>query len=187
MTAVSKLRAKHETESTKIPTFISEMVENNPFMEYYTYPDALQDWLFDVDYEHSSAKPDCKSCDKEYLKERPRKKNTDPKIHYGVIASGNQVLKHGLTREFWSEQENVLCFEMEAAGVMEHFPCLIIRGICDYADTHKNKGWQPYAASVAAAYAKEFISVLSPQAIQKVHRSPLTQTLSPTGKCSIFS
>jgi nucleoside phosphorylase len=49
---------------------------------------------------------------------------------------------------------------MEAAGLMNHFPCLVIRGICDYADSHKNKTWQPYAAATAAACAKELLSVI---------------------------
>jgi len=39
---------------------------------------------------------------------------------------------------------------MEAAGLMDEFSCLVIRGICDYADLHKNKRWQPYAAATAA-------------------------------------
>ncbi|KAI9154703.1 Ankyrin repeat domain-containing protein [Paramyrothecium foliicola] len=174
MTTISKLRARHESEHTRIPSFIAEMVARNPFLEHYTYPDSLQDCLFDAEYEHDSLKPDCKDCDKSHLKIRSPRKDTNPKVHYGVVASGNQVLKHGLTREFWSEQENVLCFEMEAAGVMDHFPCLTIRGICDYADSHKSKGWQPYAAAVAAAYGKEFLSVLKPGPVHKLQVSPHT-------------
>ena len=53
-----------------------------------------------------------------------------------------------------------MCFEMEAAGLMNDFSCLVIRGICDYADSHKNKKWQPYAAAMAAACAKEILSVI---------------------------
>lgn len=52
---------------------------------------------------------------------------------------------------------------MEAAGLMDDFPCIVIRGICDYADTHKNKRWQPYAAVTAAASAKEILSIISPK------------------------
>src|SRR5207237_6632224 len=87
--------------------------------------------------------------------------NNAPVVHYGTIASGNQVMRDGKTRdEISSEFGGVLCFEMEAAGLMISFPCLVIRGICDYADSHKNKKWQPYAAATAAAYAKEVLSVL---------------------------
>jgi hypothetical protein len=82
-------------------------------------------------------------------------------VHYGAIASGNQVMKDGVTRDrMSSELGSVLCFEMEAAGLMNSFPCLVILGICDYADSHKNKGWQPYAAATAAACAKELLSVI---------------------------
>jgi hypothetical protein len=80
-----------------------------------------------------------------------------PVIHYGLIASGNQVMRHGSTRDRLRKERDVLCFEMEAAGLMDRFPCLVIRGICDYADSHKNKRWQPYAAATAAAYAKELL------------------------------
>jgi nucleoside phosphorylase len=86
----------------------------------------------------------------------------DMQIHYGLIASGNQVIKDTATRDRLNADfnGNVLCVEMEAAGLMNEFPCLVIRGICDYADEHKNKVWQEYAAAVAAAYAKSLLSVL---------------------------
>lgn len=51
---------------------------------------------------------------------------------------------------------------------MDSFPCLVIRGICDYADSHKNKIWQPYAALTAAAYAQELLSVIPAAEIQKL-------------------
>jgi nucleoside phosphorylase len=71
------------------------------------------------------------------------------------------VIKSASERDRVSaELGGVLCFEMEAAGLMNSFPCLIIRGICDYADSHKNKRWQLYAAAAAAAYAKELLSVI---------------------------
>lgn len=69
-------------------------------------------------------------------------------------------MKNGVTRQRLRQDLDLLCFEMEAAGLMDNFPCLVIRGICDYADTHKNKRWQPYAAAVAAAYAKELLSII---------------------------
>jgi nucleoside phosphorylase len=82
-------------------------------------------------------------------------------VHYGTIASGNQVMRDGVTRDkISSGLGGVLCFEMEAAGLMNNFPCLVIRGICDYADSHKNKRWQAYAAATAAACAKEVLSVI---------------------------
>ena len=54
----------------------------------------------------------------------------DPAIHYGLIVSANQLMEDALVRDKLAAQ-GVLCFEMEAAGLMNHFPCLVIRGICD--------------------------------------------------------
>jgi hypothetical protein len=72
-------------------------------------------------------------------------------------------MRDGVERDRVSaELGGVLCFEMEAAGLMNNFPCLVIRGICDYADSHKNKKWQVYAAGTAAACAKEVLSVIPP-------------------------
>lgn len=62
--------------------------------------------------------------------------------------------------------DGCICFEMEAAGLMDNFPCLVIRGICDYADTHKNDRWQNYAAIAAAAYAKELLQVLEGENVE---------------------
>lgn len=79
-------------------------------------------------------------------------------------------MKDGITRDgLSSELGGVLCFEMEAAGLMNNFPCLVIRGICDYADSHKNKGWQPYAAATAATCAKELLSVIPERHVLETH------------------
>lgn len=81
----------------------------------------------------------------------------NPTIHYGLIASADQLMKDALIRDRLTAEKGVLCFEMEAAGLMNHFPCLVIRGIYDYVDSHKNKEWQGYAAIVAAVYARDLL------------------------------
>jgi len=78
-------------------------------------------------------------------------------------------MKHGPTRDRIAKEEAILCFEMEAAGLMDNFPCIVIRGICDYADAHKNKRWQRYAAATAAAYAKEFLGVIDKQEVEALN------------------
>jgi nucleoside phosphorylase len=87
-------------------------------------------------------------------------------IHYAINASGSSLMKDATGRDRLSEQEEVLCFEMEAAGLMNRFPCLVIRGICDYSDSHKNDDWQKYAAMMAAAYTKEVLRVLMPGTVK---------------------
>jgi nucleoside phosphorylase len=126
----------------------------------YTYQGVDNDDLFEAEYDHVGGGTTCDQCDRSRLVSRPARDGTEPVIHYGTIASGNQVMRHGVTRDRWRLELNVLCFEMEASGLMNNFPCLVIRGICDYADSHKNKRWQPYAAATAAAYAKELLYVI---------------------------
>ncbi|KAF4631103.1 hypothetical protein G7Y89_g7028 [Cudoniella acicularis] len=124
----------------------------------FTKPPQDQDELFAADYDHIEGQPTCALCDRDYLVRR-KVRDEFPVVHYGTIASGNQVMKDAKKRDEVAKDFDVLCFEMEAAGLMniDTFPCLVIRGICDYADTHKNKDWQGYAASTAAAYTKELL------------------------------
>ncbi|KAI0813924.1 hypothetical protein GGR55DRAFT_486965 [Xylaria sp. FL0064] len=82
-----------------------------------------------------------------------------PMIHFGAYASGDRVMKSGEHRDEIANREEVIGFEMEGAGVWEIFPCIIIKGVCDYADSHKNKKWQDYAAVTAAACLKAFLEV----------------------------
>ena len=94
-----------------------------------------------------------------------------PRIHYGTIGSSNLVFKDGITRERLRGDLHILCVEMEAAGLMDDFHCLVIRGICEYADSHKNKQWQPYATATTAAYAKELLSITSAHGIDKTTKA----------------
>ncbi|KAJ5171654.1 NACHT nucleoside triphosphatase [Penicillium capsulatum] len=89
------------------------------------------------------------------------------RVHYGLIASGNKVVENAQSRDLLDKRfgGHLLCVEMEAAGLMNDFPCIVIRGICDYADSEKEKSWQEYAAAVAAAYAKELLGCVQPSVV----------------------
>jgi nucleoside phosphorylase len=105
-------------------------------------------------------------CDESHLVQRDRldeKRQLDsensaaaqqPAIHIGAVASGDSVIKSAVHRDRIAKQENVIAFEMEGAGVWDEVPCIVVKGVCDYADCHKHKGWQNFAAAVAAAAAK---------------------------------
>lgn len=80
-----------------------------------------------------------------------------PSLHFGLIASGDAVMKSGEHRDEIAAREKVIGFEMEGAGVWDNFPCVVIKGVCDYADSHKNKKWQGHAAAAAAACMKAFL------------------------------
>jgi nucleoside phosphorylase len=102
---------------------------------------------------------------------RERSKDEDnPAIHYGLIATGNQLMQNALVRDRLATERGVLCFDVEVADLINHFPCLVIRGICDYSDSHKSEEWHGYAAVAAAAYAKDLLCRISPHKIQSEKR-----------------
>jgi nucleoside phosphorylase len=116
-----------------------------------------QDQLFEAEYDYIAGEATCEACRIDRQVTRLTREDANPAIHYGLIASGNQVIRDGITWERLRRELNVLYCEIEAAELMDDFPCLVIRGIYDYADSCKIKQWQPYAATTAAAYAKELL------------------------------
>ncbi|KAL2841346.1 Pfs domain protein [Aspergillus pseudodeflectus] len=161
LTAVSKLRALHQLEESHISTLVDEMGRRYSGMRETLTAHQYEDLLFDANYYHDNTQSTCSACDPKRLVDRPKRKSNAPMIHYRLIASGNQVVKDSHFRDRLGRELKACCVEMEAAGLMNNYPCLVIRGICDYADSHKNKAWQEYAAAVAAAYAKELLLVTS--------------------------
>jgi len=157
LAAVVQVRANELCGGCGILEHIAKLECIPKFQRSKTGPDVL----FEAAYDHEGGQT-CDACSVDRQETRqPRDSEEEVVVHYGMIASGNQVMKNAAERDKLSaELGDILCFEMEAAGLMNSFPCLVIRGICDYADSHKNKTWQPYAAGVAAAYAKELLSVI---------------------------
>lgn len=175
LTAISKLRAFHETNESHISMFLQEMQQRYPRLAEYTYPSSCEDRLFLAAYDHGQS-GDCSSCSRSQIYHRPSRSGKHPRIHYGGIASGDQVIKSARHRDELAKKHNIICYEMEAAGLSDNLSSIVIRGICDYADSHKNKEWQRYAAATAAAYAKELLSTIAPSGSHgssDIHPSPL--------------
>ncbi|KAG7414058.1 Vegetative incompatibility protein HET-E-1 [Fusarium oxysporum f. sp. rapae] len=159
-----------------VPDLLQAMLEANPGMTRpkrdFTYQGAENDRLFDSKHNHVGGS-NCDKCDSTWEVKRDQRDSPDPEIHYGIIASGNKLIKDAATRDSILEDtgHQCLCVEMEAAGLMDRFPCLVIRGVCDYADSHKNDRWQRYAAATAAAFAVElleYVPAVQLEATQKV-------------------
>lgn len=178
LSAVSALQAQHECQPSEIPQFLAEMITNFPWMARshglpgYIYQGSSNDRLFNAAYQHAGGR-DCSNCDPTRQVWRPERSSNNPQVHYGLIASGNTLVKDSHTRVSLLRQigEECICFEMEAAGLMNQFPCLVIRGICDYADSHKNDNWQRYAAATAAAYAKELLKYVPRQDVGETQKA----------------
>ncbi|KAF5482737.1 hypothetical protein CGCF413_v015564 [Colletotrichum fructicola] len=152
----------------------------------YQYPGVSEDKLFASDYDHKhqglcdlctsesetycdkAAKASCAElgCDERKLVVRKRLQARQdmtehdaqrPGVFIGRIASGDGVEKSGKHRDEIAQAEEVIAFEMEGAGVWDEIPSIIVKGICDYADSHKNKKWQDFAAATAASVAKALL------------------------------
>jgi nucleoside phosphorylase len=162
--AVTRVQASELRGRSKVSKHIAKLNRIPKFQRSKTGPDVL----FEAAYNHEGGQT-CDACSTDrYEARQPRDSEEEVVAHYGTIASGNQVIKNAVERDKASaDLGGILCFEMEAAGLMNSFPCLIVRGICDYADSHKNKRWQPYAAGTAAAYAKEVLLVIPPADVAK--------------------
>jgi nucleoside phosphorylase len=145
------------------------ILKKNPRLRRkYKQPEPGTDNLFKPEVTHDlNCGAICSDDTSKFVSRPERMEDEDiPAIHYGLIASADRLMKDALARDRLSEEKEVLCFEMEAAGLMNHFPCLVIRGICDYSDSHKNKEWQAYAAMLAAAYAKDLLGQIAPSKVE---------------------
>ncbi|RAK97337.1 Pfs, NB-ARC and TPR domain protein [Aspergillus ibericus CBS 121593] len=162
LTALSKLRANHLTEESQMASFLADIERKFPKRAANFARPTEDDNLFLSNYSHNGkGTKACNACDTTQTVRRASRDHSDPVIHYGVIASANRVVKDSQLRDQLSRELGAICVEMEAAGLMSNYPCIVIRGICDYADSHKNGAWQGYAAAVAAAYAKELLLTTS--------------------------
>ncbi|OGE58486.1 hypothetical protein PENARI_c001G12297 [Penicillium arizonense] len=159
LTAVNLIRAAELTDDPHYPEYLLNAIGRNARTRK-SFDRPQQDRLFKLEHCHPTTASTCDGCPIEWEEIRSERETSDPQPHYGIIASGNAVIKDGSTREQLRQDTGALCFEMEAAGLMMDFPCIVIRGVCDYADTHKNKQWQGYAALVAASYAKDLLGYL---------------------------
>jgi nucleoside phosphorylase len=155
LTALGTMQARHSINPTSFAKYLGDLPS------HFSTPGSDKDRLFDWNYDHVGGQ-DCGDCDKARIVPRLLRESPLPIPHYALIASGSQVMKDGRTRERLRRDHGIACFEMEAAGMLNHSQCAVIRGICDYSDSHKNKIWQPYAAATAAAYAKELLTLIPP-------------------------
>ncbi|KAK2590018.1 hypothetical protein QQS21_012306, partial [Conoideocrella luteorostrata] len=149
----------------------------------YLYPGSKEDKLYSPTYAHRhreacgvcandadvfcepASKASCVEvgCDPANLVVRNRSEDLvrgadfKPKIFIGRIGSGDAVMKSGKNRDRIAMEHDLVAFEMEGAGAWDEVPCIVVKGICDYADSHKNKDWNDFAAATAASVAKAIL------------------------------
>ena len=156
----------------------------------WTYHTAPKDQLFEVDYQHKhhwikgyiciicdpgssevcadAAKASCQSlrCDIQRSKLRDKKVFPKTKVHFGVFASANTILKSATHRNDLNERHNAIGFDTDAAGIMDELQPILIKGVSNYADGHNDERWLSHAAAAAASTCKAILEHLPP------HRPP---------------
>lgn len=178
--AVNGLKSQYQRKGHgQLREIIDDILERNPNLRKgFGRPDLTSDRLYRSEIMHPAngiSTPDCSlSCgdDPSKLVVRSRRvaDESSPAVHYGLIASANILMKDAVLRDKLALEKNIVCFEMEAAGLMNHCPCLVVRGICDYSDSHKNKKWQGYAAIAAASYARNLLYQIRADTISILQR-----------------
>ncbi|KAL4863582.1 hypothetical protein BDV12DRAFT_206383 [Aspergillus spectabilis] len=166
--AISQMESDSILGQNLLGNILSDALQKEEVQNWFPRPS--KDQLFRSTYNHKSDRLDCSACDQHQLVERPERTSKEPYIYYGLIASGDQVMKDARTRDSTTQDLEILCFEMEAAGLMDEIPSLVIRGICDYCDSHKHKEWQRYAAFAAAAYAKALLIRIPLQEREQINK-----------------
>ncbi|KAI5245963.1 hypothetical protein E4T42_06564 [Aureobasidium subglaciale] len=161
LTVISILESVYESDGHDIDERIINILRTKPKLRAkYSRPDSKEDLL----YHANVVLMETVSTFAE--RSHPILSNVWKAVHYGIIASANQLMKDAWTRDTLARERNIMCFEMEAAGLMNRFPCLVVRGICDRSDSHKSKRWQGYAAMAAAAYAKDVLTRMVPSQVE---------------------
>ena len=144
-----------------------------PGLRKYKYPGIELDHLYPSDYAHADSTLSCGDCGCESVRRIQRSPDDDHErksrvmVHMGTIGSSELLMKNGVIRDLLAREHGILCFEMEAAGALIDFPCLVIRGISNYSDSHKNDFWQGYAAATAASYARQLCLHVPIQAVKR--------------------
>ncbi|KAL2209797.1 hypothetical protein CC79DRAFT_1318828 [Sarocladium strictum] len=174
---VGQMESNHLAQGDMIDRFVSLLQERGPRIhQQYQRPPPESDVLFRDDVPHNAESASCEGCDASGFVARPQRPADEmTEIHYGLIASGDTVVASTTARqEIIADlgDPDVLCFEMEAAGIMSGYECLVIRGISDYADSHKCRHWRHYAAAAAAACAKELLILARPTAATTARELP---------------
>ncbi|VUC27486.1 unnamed protein product [Clonostachys rosea] len=171
--SVADVKARFEMEDHQFEAAIESVLKSKPKLRRnYKRPNRDSDRLYQSAVVHPVAGDvacvtTCGDGPSKLIARPERTEEDDnPAIHYGLIAPANQLMKDAFVRDQLAAEKDVLCFEMEAAGLMNQFPCLVIRGICDYSDSHKTKEWQGFAAMTAAAYAKNLLCCIPPSKVE---------------------
>ncbi|KAL4949792.1 hypothetical protein BDW69DRAFT_187961 [Aspergillus filifer] len=154
------LHMQSENEPLEIAKFVSQALDAyTDMMEQFSMPDITTDLLFKTDYSHPPNDQDCQMCEEQYLVERTPRTIEEPRVHYGLVVSGNQHVQDSTTRDLLAEQNAVLCLDQaHTSGLLNQLPfSRFEESVTTVIPTGQSTG-RNCAAMTAAAYAKILLS-----------------------------
>lgn len=194
--ALMTLQSEHELDGSKVSEIIETTFQRFPnITKTYRNPGIEMEWdeqesdsesdsddessftpdrLFKASYVHAGG-DNCGSCQSSEEVKRKKRKIAGPKIHFGTAILFKAAVKTASVRdrivEMLEERSiNALCIDSETFGLPEDFPCLLIKGICNYGDEHRSDRWQKFAALSAAAFARELLRFVGVADVERLPR-----------------
>lgn len=156
--AIGSIKLMAPNDADEILQYYTRIEHEEHAQGTFADPGQEQDVLYQVDERGIPS----------LVQREPRPASKRTRIWYGSIGSGEKLMKNAQKRNELRDKYDLIGLEMEAAGTMDRIPVGVIRGVCDYGDEHKNKEWQPYAAAMAAAYARAILAKIGPIAGESV-------------------
>lgn len=121
LTAMVKAETAAIFHQSQVPRYMSEIVRKDPVT--FAHPGPEQDVLFEPNHHHTtideSEENGCHHCNPDRIRPRQPRETQDPTVHYGLIASGHRLMRHGATRDKLARKQGLLCLETEAAGLTD--------------------------------------------------------------------
>ncbi|KAF2226746.1 nucleoside phosphorylase domain-containing protein [Elsinoe ampelina] len=165
--AVERVHSSHLMGGDTIYDQLDHLLSRRPGMRTrFGKPPKENDKLFMPGYQHEG-EGSCVDCDKAQVISRPARLDDIPNVFCGTVGLTNATTRESHIREDLSGR-GILCIDRELTGLVQSFPCLAVRGICDYADSHKYHDWHGYAAATAAAYARALLLDLEPASVPQL-------------------
>ncbi|KAF4466642.1 Pfs NB-ARC and Ankyrin domain [Fusarium albosuccineum] len=175
--AIGSIRLEAPNDTERFLPYYGHIKDREHRTGTFVDPGQEKDSLYDLD-EGGTA----------HLVERERRQDSKrTRVWYGSIGSGDKLMKNARKRDELRDKYGIIGLEMEAAGTMNRIPVGVIRGVCDYGDEQKNKEWQPYAAAMAAAYAKAVLAEIPPSDGRTMEHQPKAPvvTIMTTKSCNL--
>jgi hypothetical protein len=154
---IGRIKLLSQTSNNSFENHYQQIKDKTHGNGNFADPGQDKDKLYQTTYNEDNTVNETQLVEREI---RPPSARTT--VWYGSIGSGDTLMRSAKKRDELRDKFHLIGLEMEAAGTIDRIPVAVIRGVCDYGDAQKNKEWQPYAAAMAAAYAKHLLNTITP-------------------------